>query len=418
MAPVDKAKAAGVSATSFLDLKAELAKHQDDFSKQKGSAKNAGVFSGGPKKPSVWARQNKGVKDRAVRDTIELEQVSRPTLESARAALEKKAKIYEQLRKGKTGGLSDKQYEGLLVDFDSKGSNDVYESDSDDVDESLVVPKAQEDDPIVEYEDEFGRLRTARKSEVPRHLAPPSPGAGLEIPEDDPDVIYNPINHFPTYEPTMDRVTQIQESLLEEDPNTHYDASSEVRAKGAGFYAFSKDEETRKQQMEELRMAREETEKVRKERGAMDVGVGEVEGMRGEGEDGGVGTSGSVGGASVKKSRAMEKRKRELEERRKAVEAKRRKVRGEPDNASQERSAISRSSSFTSAHLPVEMRAGDFTEPAFPPVQPPAQTSDPFVTLEAQSSAKGKRKLKGSNGSTNAADDFLAKLEHDMIRRS
>jgi hypothetical protein len=29
-----------------------------------------------------------------------------------------------------------------------------------------------QDDPMVEYEDEFGRLRTARRSEVPRNLAP------------------------------------------------------------------------------------------------------------------------------------------------------------------------------------------------------------------------------------------------------
>lgn len=29
-----------------------------------------------------------------------------------------------------------------------------------------------QDDPIIEYEDEFGRLRTSRRSEVPRHLLP------------------------------------------------------------------------------------------------------------------------------------------------------------------------------------------------------------------------------------------------------
>ena len=52
---------------------------------------------------------------RAARD-IELDEVSRPTLESARAALERKAQVYEKLRKGKSGGLSEKQYEALLVD--------------------------------------------------------------------------------------------------------------------------------------------------------------------------------------------------------------------------------------------------------------------------------------------------------------
>jgi hypothetical protein len=66
-------------------------------------------------KPTVWTRPNKGVKARAARD-IELEAISKPTLESARAALERKAKIYDKLKKGKTGGLSDAQYDALLVD--------------------------------------------------------------------------------------------------------------------------------------------------------------------------------------------------------------------------------------------------------------------------------------------------------------
>lgn len=60
-------------------------------------------------------RQNAGVNARAARD-IELDEISRPTLESARAALERKAQVYEKLRKGKSGGLSEKQYESLLVD--------------------------------------------------------------------------------------------------------------------------------------------------------------------------------------------------------------------------------------------------------------------------------------------------------------
>ena len=33
-----------------------------------------------------------------------------------------------------------------------------------------------QDDPIVEYEDEFGRIRTAPRSEVPRNLRPDSEG--------------------------------------------------------------------------------------------------------------------------------------------------------------------------------------------------------------------------------------------------
>lgn len=42
--------------------------------------------------------------------------MSKVTVESARAALERKAKVYEKLMKGKSGGLNEKQYEALLVD--------------------------------------------------------------------------------------------------------------------------------------------------------------------------------------------------------------------------------------------------------------------------------------------------------------
>ena len=53
------------------------------------------------------------------------------------------------------------------------------------MDESLTVPKPpdDQDDPIIEYEDEFGRVRTGRKSEIPRHLLPPDPNE--EPPEED-----------------------------------------------------------------------------------------------------------------------------------------------------------------------------------------------------------------------------------------
>lgn len=53
---------------------------------------------------------------RAARDVVELEAISTPTLDSARAILERKARVYEKLSKGKSGGLSEKQYEALLVD--------------------------------------------------------------------------------------------------------------------------------------------------------------------------------------------------------------------------------------------------------------------------------------------------------------
>ena len=126
----------------------------------------------------------------------------------------------------------------------------------------------------------------------------------------------NPVNHFPVYEPDAARVADIEKEFAEESNplNIHYDASREVRAKGAGFYQFSADEEIRQRQMEELKNAREETGKTRAELGAVDLRPGEVEGMNVE----------------TGKSAALEKRKRDLEERRKLVDAKRRKKIGSP----------------------------------------------------------------------------------------
>ncbi|KAG5717307.1 hypothetical protein E4T56_gene2411, partial [Termitomyces sp. T112] len=147
MPPSSNSKAKGVSVGSFLDLKAEIARQEEEFAKTKAAGKAKYIIGGvkrPDKKPTVWARQNKGLQARAARD-VELEAVSKPTLESARAALERKAKIYDKLQKGKTGGLNDRQYDALLVDFDSKPSSGQYESDSDDVDESVEVARPNEE---------------------------------------------------------------------------------------------------------------------------------------------------------------------------------------------------------------------------------------------------------------------------------
>ena len=138
-----KAKAKGVSATSFFDLKAELSKKETEFLKARAEGRNLAVVGGLKrpdkvcslislydqlklfffffKKPTVWERPNKGLKERANRD-LHLEEIVKPTPDSARAILERKAKIYEKLRKGKAGGLTEAQYDSLLVDV-CKSSN-------------------------------------------------------------------------------------------------------------------------------------------------------------------------------------------------------------------------------------------------------------------------------------------------------
>lgn len=97
----------------------------------------------------------------------------------------------------------------------------------------------------------------------------------------------------------MKQIQKDLEESLQAPQDQHYDASKENRAKGAGFYQFSGDEEARRKQMEELKAARVETEERRKTVGA---------------------------DTETPVNPALEKRKRDLEERRKLIEAKRRKL--------------------------------------------------------------------------------------------
>jgi hypothetical protein len=179
----------------------------------------------------------------------------------------------------------------------------------------------------------------------------------------------NPVNFFPVYDPSSDRVAAIQAAAAEENNplNIHYDASREVRAKGAGFYQFSADEETRKKQMEELQQARNETEMSRHELGAVDLKAGEVEGMQ--------------EAPGPLRNRAIEKRKRVLEERRKLVEAKRRKL------------------------------LNGNNSPAAAATQPPASvpSSEPIVAVPTKATA-----APDPSAAPSAADNFLAALERDL----
>jgi len=153
--------------------------------------------------------------------------------------------------------------------------------------------------------------------------------------------------------------------------NQHYDASHEVREKGAGFYQFSADEEERKKQMEGLRQAREATERTRQELGAVDLKAGELEGMQEP--------------PNALRSRALEKRRRELEERRKAVEAKRRKLQIE-DSAS---AAATQSPAPPSA--PSETSTVVPTNSAAPKVDAPSSAADSFLAALERDLAINKR---------------------------
>ena len=189
-------------------------------------------------------------------------------------------------------------------------------------------------------------------------------------------MIHNPVNYLPIYTPSEERIAEISKEYADTNPlNVYYDASKEVRAKGAGFYQFSADEETRKKQMEELKNVREETEKTRKDLGAVDILPGELEGMR-EGPT---------------KSRAMEKRKREIEERRRLLEEKKK------------RKISPSAESGNIARVQAETRTTSLPE------------ADPFAVLESIAPPKPAPFAKKSQATSDAAGVFLAQLQQEFL---
>lgn len=244
------------------------------------------------------------------------------------------------------------------------------------------------------------------------------------------NICFPPLGHedaqynFATYEPDIARQEQIKK-FLEEQKETpleqHYDAGNENRAKGAGFYAFSQDEEERRKQMEELLNTRKETMEVRKEMGAVDLKPGEVQGLKAEDvpESGG-----------KPQSAAMVKRKKELEERRHMIQMKRRKVAGVTAE-----SAVAESSSTTYSHSAAHSSASSSSSGPVPKSNntgdpsaalEAAATPDPFAALEATSKQvdpltalerKSSRPPRSRWDKRPApdVDSFLADVEKDLV---
>lgn len=193
-------------------------------------------------------------------------------------------------------------------------------------------------------------------------------------------------------------MSEIEEEYAEasKDPTKHYDASRENRAAGAGFYQFSGNEETRARQMEELKKARQETERGRQEAGVdmpQDSLAPDAMDALAKGKGRAIETVSETSpapAASKITGRGIDKRKRELEERRKAVEAKRRKTATATAGAAREPPVL-----------------GDNLAPI--------STTEHSASLSAD--AKPNRSMAVKPQATppsNSADDFLAQLEADL----
>ncbi|OJD26664.1 hypothetical protein ACJ73_01947 [Blastomyces percursus] len=240
------------------------------------------------------------------------------TLHRSKRRLAEKAKLYDDLKKGEhLVDSSDEEEDqtvlrnpavyatrraesNSLVDFDRKwaeeeairgrrtrGSTSPLGSDRDaDVDDP-----EKEDVLLVDYVDEFGRSRRGTRAEaaeaaLQRHSAPlprtaaDEDGSGPDSDSRNPtnynilpsakpkrptNLIYGSTVQSAAFNPDatiaarMEHIAKTRDRTPTPPPETHYDAEAEVRTRGTGFYAFSKDQAARKEEMEELLKARKET---------------------------------------------------------------------------------------------------------------------------------------------------------------
>lgn len=196
----------------------------------------------------------------------------------ARRNMENKARLYAAMKRGDY--VAKENEAAPLVDFDRKwaehvdGKDDDAISSSDD-DDDEDEEKAKE---LVEYEDEFGRVRMVTRAEKEKFERRARRGyLGAEElermsarPAAPTNLIYGDAVQSMAFNPEdpeqMEALARKRDRSATPPPAQHYDADWEIRTKGTGFFKFSKDEAAREQEMKNLEEERKKTEEQRRGR--------------------------------------------------------------------------------------------------------------------------------------------------------
>ncbi|KAI9734496.1 MAG: hypothetical protein M1834_002096 [Cirrosporium novae-zelandiae] len=252
-------------------------------------------------KSSIFTTHNKNTKKRAMADEEDSYAtqkhksqadlggaVDEATLHRSKRRMEEKAKRYAEMKRGEYVGSDGRLADDRgLVDFDRKwaekqarggrSSDSSSDSDSSFEHDSDTEVKASE---TVEYEDEFGRLRTGTQAEASREArkqkaqtAAAEEAASFSArPQQPTNLIFGDTIQSSAFNPSepvaaqMDKLAQNRDRSPTPPEDSHYDAGGEIRSKGVGFYGFSQDNEERKGQLEALERERRETERGKVER--------------------------------------------------------------------------------------------------------------------------------------------------------
>jgi len=199
-----------------------------------------------------------------------------------RRKMEEKARLYAAMKRGdyiaKEGEVAP------LIDFDRKwaeqppggggGGGGDAQSSSDDEDYADADDDFGDTEQVV-YTDEFGRTRTGTRAERLRQEGRARRGAAAAAeldgmsarPRAPAAVLYGDAVQTEAFRPAdpaaMAAAAAKRDRSLTPPPATHYDAAAEIRTRGTGFYAFSRDETARAEELRGLEAERLRTEAAR-----------------------------------------------------------------------------------------------------------------------------------------------------------
>ncbi|XP_041946257.1 coiled-coil domain-containing protein 174 isoform X1 [Alosa sapidissima] len=274
---MDKKKQFNVTASSLVDLKAELYRKQQEFRQEK-ITQHGGTSAAGSadrpklKKPNIWSKQNEGVSARAQKD-VELSAEEENNLDKSKKKLEEKARIYEQMTKG---DFPDEETEGLfLVDFTQKiidqrrnahaNTSSAYR-DGEEEDQQIPVPPPQNpDEEWVEYVDALGRSRKCLKKDLPNFQKMDQDFQKSRLGSGDKSLLSEDMRREIQREQWAE---EEEESMKRPIGPIHYEniREQEARELGVGYFSFAQDEEQRRKQRETLDMLRDQTTDQRSKR--------------------------------------------------------------------------------------------------------------------------------------------------------
>ncbi|XP_006822366.1 coiled-coil domain-containing protein 174-like [Saccoglossus kowalevskii] len=259
-----------VSASSIVDLKAELFRKQEEFKREKFENQNY-VKPKSSKKSNLFSKQNIGVQNRAEKDRKQ-DSEEKDSLAKSKSALETKAALYDKMARGQLWPEDDEKY---MVDFTQKVIDRQEEEkrkqqrkDEEDVISGDIPASCDPGDEWVDYTDSLGRSRRCMKKDL-KYLQDLdkdlNPALKSSNTEDEPDLLSADMKRE-----MLRKKWEEEEAEAMSKPvgPVHYEnvRYEEVRHTGVGYFAFSKEDEARKKQMEQLEMLRDETSDQRVKR--------------------------------------------------------------------------------------------------------------------------------------------------------